>query len=229
MRDDPDAGRKEPDWAYEERLLGEGVALVAGIDEVGRGPIAGAVAAGAVILDPRRPPAWWADVRDSKLLTPGQRERLAELIWRDAVAVGVGSASPREIDTIGIAPASRLAMVRAIAMLRRPPAHLLLDCFRLPESDLPQTPILHGDRICVSVAAASIVAKVARDRWMVQLDERYPGYGFASHKGYSSPEHLEALDRLGPCPLHRRSFRPDRFLQFALRFEGAPAGAPVPV
>jgi ribonuclease HII len=215
---------REPGWEHEDRLCAGGTLPVAGIDEVGRGPIAGAVAAGAVILDPRSRPAWWSDLRDSKLLTPQQRERLAGLIWREAVAVGVGSASPREIDTIGIAPASRLAMLRAIAMLPVRPGHLLLDAFPLPESDLPQTPVLYGDRLCVTVAAASIVAKVARDRWMAQLDGRYPGYGFAAHKGYASPEHLAALDRLGPCPLHRRSFRPDRFLQFALDF-GTPAAA----
>jgi ribonuclease HII len=210
--------QRSPDWLYEERIVADGAGVVCGIDEVGRGPIAGSVAAGAVILDPRARSPWMDDLRDSKLLTAKARERLAVLIWREAVAVGVGSASPREIDDIGIAPASRLAMLRAIAMLRIRPDHLIIDAFRLPESEIPQTPVIGGDRICISVAAASIVAKVARDRWMVQLDRVYEGYGFASHKGYASSDHLAALGRLGPCPLHRRSFNPSRYLQVPLPF-----------
>src|SRR5439155_7406674 len=147
-----------------------GAGLIAGLDEVGRGPLAGPVAAGAVILDPHNRPFWVADLRDSKMLTPGAREWLAGFIWSEAAAVGIGSASQREIDLMGIAPASRLAMMRALASLRRRPTHLILDAFPLPESPLPQLPVIRGDQLSVSVAAASIVAKVARDSWMVRME-----------------------------------------------------------
>ena len=195
-----------PGWQFEESLLATGATVVAGLDEVGRGPIAGPVAAAAVVLDPVRRPAWAEDLRDSKLLTKPARERLAALIQREAVAAAVGAASQREIDEIGIAPASRLAMLRALDALRVRPSHLIIDAFRLPEVDLPQEAVVHGDRLSVSVAAASILAKVARDGWMQRLDAAYPGYGFAAHKGYASPEHIEAVRQLGYCPAHRRSF-----------------------
>lgn len=215
-----------PTWNYEEAAFSTGARLVAGIDEVGRGPLAGPVAAAAVILNPRMRPSWLADVRDSKLLPPPAREWLAACIWEEAMAVGVGSASQREIDAIGIAPAGRLAWLRALAALPVRPDHLILDAFRLPESELPQTAVIHGDALSVSVAAASIVAKVARDRWMVHLDPKYPGYGFASHKGYAAPEHIEALERLGPCPLHRRTFSPWRFDPAVPQPPPRPAAAP---
>lgn len=211
-----------PDWSREEAHHAAGLRIVVGIDEVGRGPIAGPVAAGAVAFDPRQRSPWMADLRDSKMLTAAARERLDVFIREEALAVGIGAASAAEIDTIGIAPASRLAMIRALDALHLRPQHLLLDAFAIPELDIPQTPIIGGDRFCISIAAASIVAKVARDEWMTHFDELYPGYGFASHKGYAAPEHLRAVEELGPCPIHRRSFNPSRYLQMAF-----PLGEPV--
>lgn len=210
------AQRTVPDWSREEAHYAAGLRMVVGLDEVGRGPIAGPVAAGAVVFDPTRRSPWMADLRDSKMLTAAARQRLEALIRAEALAVGVGAASAAEIDTIGIAPASRLAMIRALDALCLRPQHLLLDAFAIPEIDIPQTPIIGGDRLCVSIAAASIVAKVARDEWMLQFEELYPGYGFASHKGYAAPEHLRAVEALGPCPIHRLSFNPSRYLQRAL-------------
>jgi len=203
-----------PTWAEERQLQAAGFRLVAGIDEVGRGPLAGPVMAAAVILDPAGSADWYELLNDSKALSTIQRERLDPLIRHGALAVGLGSASSEEIDAIGIAPATRMAMARAVAGLKVKPDHLLIDAMPLPEPGIPFRAVIHGDALCRSIAAASIVAKVARDAQMVQEDASYPGYGFARHKGYGTPEHLESLARLGPCPIHRRSFAPvQAFLQ----------------
>ena len=208
------AMRTVPDLAAERALWGQGVGLVAGIDEVGRGPLAGPVAAGAVVL-----PAinrisgrfrWLRSVRDSKQLTPVAREELSGYIWQYSISAGVGFVSVDVIDRIGIAEASRQAMLGAIAELAAKPAHLLIDAFRLPACRLPQTPIIDGDEKVMSIACASIIAKVARDRVMREEHGSHPGYGFVSNKGYATREHFAALDRLGPCLLHRRSFSPVR-------------------
>jgi ribonuclease HII len=143
-------------------------------------------------------------------MTPHQREKWAECIRTEAAAWAVGFASAPEIDTLGILPATRLAVRRALDQVKPVPQHLLLDYLRLPDVNLPQTPLVKGDARCLSIAAASVLAKTARDRWMCELDERIPGYGFARHKGYGTAAHYEALHRLGPCAEHRRTFAPVR-------------------
>ncbi len=197
-----------PTWTEERRLLQEGHRLIAGIDEVGRGPLAGPVVAAAVILDPTSPTDWYKELNDSKALSAAQRDRLAPLIQDAAVSSGTGSASPEEIDSVGIIRATRAAMTRAVAGLTLRPDYLLIDAVPLADPGISFRAIIHGDATCRSIAAASIVAKVHRDRLMVQEDARYQGYGFARHKGYPTPEHLERLSQLGPCPIHRRSFAP---------------------
>lgn len=199
-----------PDFAEEEKLWGHGYRFVAGIDEVGRGPLAGPVMAAAVILPTPFSPPWLPLVRDSKELTPKRREALFHLIQEQAVAVGVGAASVEVIDSQGIVAATRQAMVEAISQLSPVPAFLLIDSVTLPTLPLPQKSLKRGDSQCLSIACASIVAKVTRDRLMAEMDRLYPGYGFARHKGYGTTEHLLALRRQGVCPLHRRSFGPVR-------------------
>jgi len=199
-----------PHFREEKALRARGYTLIAGIDEAGRGALMGPVVAAAVILPGTFRGSWRARVRDSKLLTPARREALYEEITGSAVAWGTGFVSSQDIDAIGIAPATRRAMLAAIAALRRVPDYLLIDYFKLPETPLPQMGIVHGDSVCFSIACASIIAKVTRDRWVADLDGRYPGYGFAEHKGYGTEEHLARLRRLGPCPAHRRTFQPVR-------------------
>jgi ribonuclease HII len=178
---------------------------VAGVDEAGRGPLAGPVVAAAVILDPRRPPI--DGLRDSKLLTARQRRRLARMIRDQALAWAVCRAGPNRIDADNILQATWHAMRRALSRLTVAPAAVLVDGrLRVPRLDCPQRAIVKGDRRCASIAAASILAKVARDIIMIRADGRYPGYGFRLHKGYATAAHLEALGRLGPSPIHRRSF-----------------------
>jgi ribonuclease HII len=204
-----------PDLSEEHALCTAGYPHVAGIDEAGRGAWAGPVCAAAVVLPLDRPNlAELLDgVRDSKLLSPARREALLPVIEDVAVGVGVGWASPAEIDVLGIAPATRQAMLRALSGLNGQVSALLIDYVRLPESDLHQRALPKADTRCLSVAAASIVAKVARDRLMVKLDADLPGYGFARHKGYGTRQHREALARLGPSPVHRMSWRPLRDLE----------------
>jgi ribonuclease HII len=199
-----------PDTRHELALWRAGISRVAGIDEVGRGPLAGPVVAAAVVLPPFFEAPWLGRVRDSKLLPPDVREELACLIRRDALAVGLGAATAAAIDRDGIVAATRAAMAAALDELGLTPGHLLIDALLLPERAGDQTGLIDGDARCVSVACASIVAKVARDALMRRMDGEYPGYGFAQHKGYGTRAHLEALDRLGPCPEHRRSFAPVR-------------------
>jgi ribonuclease HII len=187
-----------------------GYGMVAGVDEVGRGPLAGPVVVAAVILPPFFDAPWLPDVRDSKALTAAQRERLAGLIRRDALAAGVGLRPAACIDRVGLAHATRLAAADAIDLLGVRPDFLLLDAFLHRPLEVDQTALIDGDALCASIACASIVAKVARDRILERLERRYPGYGFAAHKGYGTPRHLAALDALGPCAIHRRSFAPVR-------------------
>jgi ribonuclease HII len=195
---------------YERALARRGASLVAGLDEAGRGALAGPIFAAAVILPIGRPrlAAALRDVRDSKLMTPRQRSRCAELIRRIAVAWAVGQAACEEIDSVGPLEATRRAMERAVQTLTVLPQHLLIDHLILPGLGLEQTALTHGDARVLSIAAASVLAKVARDEIMEDLARTFPTYGFARHKGYGTAAHLEALRRWGPCPIHRRSFEP---------------------
>ena len=197
-----------PNLQEELALLAAGYRRVAGVDEAGRGALAGPVCAAAVVLPLTRTDllSRLAGVRDSKQLTPAQRERLLPLILELAEGVGVGWASPAEVDEVGIVAATRRAMARAVAHLNGQVDALLVDYVRLPELDLPQRSLPKADTRCLSVAAASIVAKVERDRRMVALDGEFPGYGFARHKGDGTRQHREALARLGPSPVHRASW-----------------------
>lgn len=187
--------------SYEKKY--SGCRLICGIDEAGRGPLAGPVVAGAVIL-PKDCEILW--LNDSKKLSPAKREALYDEIMEKAEAVGVGMASPARIDEINILQATYEAMREAVVSLNVTPDILLNDAVTIPDITIPQVPIIKGDAKSVSIAAASIIAKVTRDRLMVQYDEILPGYGFAQHKGYGSREHIEALRRLGPTPIHRQSF-----------------------
>lgn len=177
--------------------------LICGIDEAGRGPLAGPVVAGAVIL-PKDCEILY--LNDSKKLPPAKREALYEEIMEKAEAVGVGMASPARIDEINILQATYEAMREAVDNLGVTPELLLNDAVTIPDVSIPQVPIIKGDAKSVSIAAASIIAKVTRDRLMVQYDEILPGYGFARHKGYGSKDHIEAIRRLGPTPIHRQTF-----------------------
>jgi ribonuclease HII len=199
-----------PNLREELSLFNAGHSRVAGLDEAGRGAWAGPVCAAAAVLPLDHPDLYdlLDGVRDSKQLSPARREALLPLIQEVAEKVAVGWATPGEVDEVGIVPATRRAFVRAVARLDGRVDALLVDYVRLPELDLPQQALPKADARCLSVAAASIVAKVTRDRLMVALDEDFPGYGFAHHKGYGTRQHREALERLGPCPIHRMSWRP---------------------
>jgi ribonuclease HII len=201
-----------PTLNRENRLLRRGFIQVAGLDEAGRGAWAGPLSAGAVILPLHQPGLRSAlsKVRDSKQMTPHQRTEAAEKIRSVAVAWAVGCASAEEVDRIGPLRATRLAMIRAVSGLRIVPDHLLIDYLLLPESNLPQTAVTHGDALSLSIAAASVIAKTWRDEQMTALEQLYPGYGFDRHKGYGTGRHAEMLARLGACPEHRRSYAPVR-------------------
>ena len=189
----------------ENALRRMGFCHVAGVDEVGRGCLAGPVYAGAVVLHPDH---HISGVCDSKLLPAAERERLFDRIVSDAVAWAVASADPREIDHINIHQASLRAMQRAVLMLAPSPDCVLVDAFRIPDLLMAQRAVIHGDSRCTAIAAASIVAKVTRDRMMQELHTRDPRYGFDKHKGYATREHLDAVARFGYSDVHRRSFRP---------------------
>jgi ribonuclease HII len=191
-------------YGYERLFWRQGRQLVAGVDEAGRGPLAGPVVAAAVVFEPE---VWIHGVDDSKKLSAGEREALYELITRGARSVGVGIVPHAVIDEINIYRATLQAMALAVGQLAPPPQHLLVDGPHFGESAIPYTTLVDGDALCFSIAAASIVAKVTRDRLMLEYDLQYPLYGFAQHKGYGTPRHLEALRRYGPCAIHRRSFR----------------------
>lgn len=199
-----------PDTEFEKRA-GYPESIVVGVDEVGRGCLAGPVVAGAVVLpsviDWSIP--WLSEITDSKLLTPKKRERLAPLIEQWAMCCSVGEATVEEIDRINILYASHLAMARAVEKLGVEPCHILVDGNLVPKAFRGRaSAVVKGDQRCLSVACASVIAKVWRDSLMVKMDTRYPGYGFAIHKGYPTRMHNEALQRLGPSNIHRRSFRP---------------------
>lgn len=201
---------KAPTFLEEEKLRARGYHAIAGIDEVGRGPLAGPVVAAAVVLPLDERPSWLRRVRDSKQLTALERERLFACIQQGAIVTGTGIVSAEVIDAEGIVAATRLAMRLAVEHLHLAPDFLLIDAIRLPDLDLPQRGIIKGDNLSLSIAAASIVAKVTRDRLMVEMDSLFPGYGLARNKGYPTPEHLARLHRLGACAIHRRSFAPVR-------------------
>jgi ribonuclease HII len=196
---------KRADLRYERKFWKEGIHAVAGVDEVGVGPMAGPVVAAAVLFAPE---VFIKGVHDSKQVPPEKREELYPLIMERALTVGVGSAGIDEIDSLNIYWATMLAFKRALAALTLTPAHVLVDGRKIPGLKLPQTKIVGGDRKSFCIAAASIIAKVTRDRMMVDLDATYPGYGFAQHKGYCTNEHMQLLIKLGPSPIHRRSFQP---------------------
>lgn len=220
MRGDSKRGKRSPrkvryPHLKEERaLIRRGYRRIAGLDEAGRGSWAGPVVAAAVVL-----PLEWRNlqtklsgVRDSKLLTPRRREEVYEKVIEVALGIGMGIVPPCLIDERGIVAATRLAMRRALDALPSRPDYLLVDFLSLPDESSPHKSIVRGDNLSLSIACASIVAKVERDYMMIAFGAEYPGYGFARHKGYGTPQHREALMRLGLTPLHRLSFRPMRFM-----------------
>ena len=198
----------KPSFAEEKLLRANGYLFIAGVDEVGRGALMGPVIAAAVMLPDNFKARWKSRVRDSKLLSPGTREYLYGFIQDIAISIGTGASSNKVIDSVGIAKATRLAMIAAVEQLKPQPQFLLIDYVRLSETSLPQKGIKHGDSLCFSIACASIIAKVTRDRLVTEMDRDFPGYGFARHKGYGTRKHIECLREKGPCRLHRRSFRP---------------------
>lgn len=198
-------------------MRARGFALVAGLDEVGRGPLAGPVTAAAVILDPERAPDGLAD---SKTLSARRREELAGLIRQRAHAWAIASCDVGEIDRLNILRASLMAMARAVNGLATPPEFLLVDGNHTIDSHLPQLAVVGGDALCPSISAASILAKVHRDQIMLEAHQRYPAYNFASNKGYGTAEHRRALEQHGPCPLHRRSFKPVAQMSLGLGLGG---------
>lgn len=197
-----------PTFDEEVRLQARGFRVVAGVDEVGRGALAGPVMAAAVVLPLGTAFPWLKLVRDSKQLSPKQREKVFDLVQRAGIAFGLGSVPHATVDEMGIVRATRMAMVQAVEALPLRPDYLLIDALTLPGVNLPQTGIIRGDQISFSIACASIMAKVSRDRKMTELDAMYPGYGLAHHKGYGTRQHLQYLSQLGPCAIHRRSFSP---------------------
>ena len=201
---------ERPDLSFERRLWARGIRLIAGVDEAGRGALAGPVAAGVVILpgDVDDLEIELGGVRDSKVMTPEDRQTWAEAIKAIAVAWAVGMASAGEIDDLGIVPATYLAASRAIAQLRVSVEHILVDYITLPEVDIEQTPLVKGDARSLSIASAAIMAKTTRDALLVNMDQAYPGYQFASNMGYGTEAHRKAIERLGPCRQHRRTFSP---------------------
>ncbi len=214
VRVSPDEIPPSPNLSFEFPLWSTGLSYVAGIDEAGRGAWAGPVAAAAVILPPiQEVMKSLTGVRDSKEMTPEARETWSKEIRGVALAWGTGFASNVEIDAIGIVPATRLAVARALEKLHQAPQHLLIDYLQLPEVNLPQTAIVKGDARSLSIACASVLAKTGRDALLRELDETYPGYGFAHHKGYGTAQHQAAIRELGPTPIHRLSFAPLRLME----------------
>lgn len=188
---------------FEKTAYGNGFAYVAGIDEAGRGPLAGPVVAAAVIL----PAGLSIDgVDDSKKLTPAKRDKLFDIITEKALTIGVGIITPAEIDRINILQATRQAMLAAVQQLSPQPDYLIIDGISTIDSAIHQKTIKKGDSLSLSIAAASIIAKVTRDRYMIEMDAKHPGYGFSGHKGYGSADHMSAIRRLGPSPIHRLTF-----------------------
>lgn len=201
---------ERPDLAFEGSLWRQGLIWVSGVDEAGRGALAGPVAAGAVVLPHDRTDlmAQLKGVRDSKVMTPAQRDQWAGEIKGISVAWSVGMASADEIDRLGIVPATCLAASRALERLGIAPQHLLVDYLTLPDAGCPQTPLVKGDARSLSIASAAILAKTARDAVLVRLDQDFPGYHFAQNKGYATKAHRQAIHTLGPCDAHRCTFSP---------------------
>jgi ribonuclease HII len=208
------SSQRSPDLknVEEQACYAQGYRYIAGIDEVGRGCLAGPVVASAVIMPRGQRLPWYQRVRDSKLLTPQQRDELSPLIHDSAVSVGTGVVDAYLIDQIGMTAAVHLAMRQAVTRLRPQPDFLLIDYLSVPDLKFPQKGVADGDTLCFSIACASIVAKVYRDHLMADLDRRYPGYGLARHKGYGTADHVACLRKLGPSPIHRRLFQPVRNL-----------------
>jgi ribonuclease HII len=214
----PARASKPPDFSFESDLLRRGFTHIAGVDEAGRGPLAGPVVAAAVVF-----PADWflrglpeslREINDSKQLSAETREVLyAGLVSQKEIRFGIAKIDAPLIDQINILQATHRAMNLALAQLNPPPQHVLVDGLRVKNLDFPQTAIVSGDALSWSIAAASILAKVTRDRLMVEFDREYPGYGFSGHKGYGTEAHLAALKERGPCPIHRHSFAPLRLAQ----------------
>jgi ribonuclease HII len=203
----PDA----PNLEFEQALWDVGITAVAGIDEAGRGALAGPVAAGVVVLPNSIEIITKLDgVRDSKQLTSKKREELLEVIRGEAVSCEVGFGWPEEIDQLGIVPATRLAAIRALRKINQSPGHLLIDAISIPEAKIEATSLIKGDQRALSIAAASIAAKVARDNYMREAAEKYPDYGFSANKGYGTLKHRQAIERIGPSEIHRMSFAPMR-------------------
>lgn len=188
---------------YEQDLRSKGLQMIAGVDEAGRGPLAGPVVAAAVILPPG---VRLLGLNDSKKVTPANRDRLYEEIKEKAVSFSISSVSEKEIDIINIYQASLKAMRSAVIQLQQIPDYILVDAVKIPEISIPQLPLVRGDGLSASIAAASILAKVTRDQIMSKYDKEYPQYGFARHKGYGTRDHLDAICKYGPCPIHRISF-----------------------
>lgn len=204
-------------YAYEEALIKEGCTYIAGVDEVGRGPLAGGVLACACILDLSKP---IEGINDSKKLSEKKRRILNQVIKDQAIDYAFGYVDELEIDRINIYQASKLAMKKAVLALKVKPDHLLIDAMTI-DVEIGQTPIIKGDALSVSIGAASILAKVKRDQMMVEFNQTYPGYGFDRHKGYPTKFHIQQLNRLKPCPIHRKSYQPvkdalNKQLQFDL-------------
>jgi ribonuclease HII len=200
----------KPNLELELRLWQQGYRRLAGLDEAGRGAWAGPLVAAAVVLPAGLPdlPDRLREVRDSKTMRPAERRHWSAVIHAQADEVAIGVVSSLEVDQLGILTATRLAMTRALSTPGVHPDHLLIDYISLPDVDLPQVALPRGDARLLSIAAASVIAKTARDAMMIEFDRRYPGYGFEHHKGYGTPQHRRALQRLGPCPIHRLTFRP---------------------
>ncbi|NQW24608.1 MAG: ribonuclease HII [SAR202 cluster bacterium] len=199
-----------PDLSLESGVYQRGIQFVAGVDEAGRGPLAGPVVAAAVILPPdlTGSETWLQLLDDSKKLSQARRERAADAVYENALAFGVGMVGPEDIDRMGIGHAALAAMMLAVGQLNLEPGHLLLDFIYVRECAYTYDTIVKGDSRSYSIAAASNVAKVTRDKLMVEAEDTYPGYNFAQHKGYPTKAHFESLRELGPCPIHRRSFSP---------------------
>ncbi|MFN0069874.1 MAG: ribonuclease HII [Chloroflexota bacterium] len=199
-----------PSAAMERRLSREGYRIIAGVDEAGRGSWAGPLIAAAVVLAPGllRKPVWCHGICDSKMLAPDARERLALRIRASASAIGIGLVAPDVIDLIGLTAAGHLAMRRALRSMALAPEYVLVDAFQIPGLTVPQTGIIRGDQLCLSIAAASIIAKTYRDQLMRALDVRFPAYGLAQHKGYGTARHRLGLNTAGASRIHRHTYRP---------------------
>jgi len=205
-------------YSYEKALYQDNFSIIVGVDEVGRGPLAAGVLAAAVILDPK---SKIKGLADSKTLSEKKRQILSEEIKQKALDYAYGYVSEKIIDQINIYQASKLAMIKAINALKHKPDYILSDAMPLKELDIPYLAIIKGDSLSASIAAASIIAKVKRDEIMTKLSEKYPNYGFSQNKGYPTKKHLEALKKVGPCPLHRKTYEPvKRALNTQLILEG---------